>query len=261
MLDKAAAKTLRLNEIGFCNVAAAAPVAFDPYNQNRETGAFILIDRFTNATAAAGMISFALRRATNVHLQHLTVTKAARVAIKRQKPTILWFTGLSGVGKSTIANLVEARLLKRHAHTILLDGDNIRHGLNKDLGFTEADRVENIRRIGEVSKLMLEAGLIVLCSFISPFAAERRAARELVEEGEFIEIFLDAPLDVCVARDPKGLYKRALAGEIKNFTGVDQPYERPERPELLFQTDALSPSEIADDILRHLVEMNIVVDL
>jgi bifunctional enzyme CysN/CysC len=260
-LAKAAAKTLAVNELGFCNIAAAASVAFDPYAENHETGAFILVDRFTNATAAAGMISFALRRATNVHLQHLTVTKAAHASIKHQKPAILWFTGLSGVGKSTVANLVEVGLLKRHAHTILLDGDNVRHGLNKDLGFTAADRIENIRRIGEVAKLMLEAGLIVLCSFISPFAAERRLVRELVEDGEFIEIFLDAPLEVCIARDPKGLYKRALAGEIKNFTGVDQPYERPERPELQFQTDARSPSEIADDILRHLVEMKIVVDL
>jgi len=180
--------------------------------------------------------------------------KAARASIKHQKPAILWFTGLSGAGKSTAANLVEARLLERRAHTILLDGDHVRQGLNRDLGFTEADRTENIRRVGEVAKLMVEAGLIVLCCFISPFTAQRRLVRELVEDGDFIEIFLDAPLEVCIARDPKGLYRRALAGEINNFTGIGQSYERPERPELQFQTHLCSPSKIADDILRYLSE-------
>jgi bifunctional enzyme CysN/CysC len=249
---KLAAKTLALNEIGFCNLATRAVVAIDPYEANRATGAFILIDRFSNATVAAGMIAFPLRRATNIHVQQLAVDKAARADIKGQKPLIVWFTGLSGAGKSTVANLVEARLIARHAHTILLDGDNVRHGLNRDLGFTDADRVENIRRIGEVAKLMIEAGLIVLCSFISPFEAERRSVRDLVEPGEFVEIFLDTPLEVCIARDPKGLYKRALAGEIKNFTGVDQPYEPPTDPELRFLPAEQTAEEIADRIVAYL---------
>jgi bifunctional enzyme CysN/CysC len=257
-LSKIATKTLALNDIGFCEIAASAPVVFDAYEQNKNTGAFILIDRFTNATVAGGMISFPLRRAANIHPQGLTVSKAARSSIKRQKPAILWFTGLSGAGKSTIANLVEAKLYAWRAHTMLLDGDNIRHGLNKDLGFTEADRVENIRRIGEVAKLMTEAGLIVLCSFISPFKAERLFVRELAADGEFIEIFIDAPLDVCITRDPKGLYKRALSGAIKNFTGLDQPYEPPENPELHFASAERSADEIADDIVRYLAEKSIV---
>ncbi|MBV8192443.1 MAG: adenylyl-sulfate kinase, partial [Alphaproteobacteria bacterium] len=254
---KLAAKTLALNEIGFCNLATRTPVAIDAYVANRTTGAFILIDRFTNATVAAGMIAFPLRRATNIHVQRLAVDKAARAGIKGQKPVILWLTGLSGAGKSTVANLVEARLMARHAHTILLDGDNVRHGLNRDLGFTDADRVENIRRIGEVAKLMVEAGLIVLCSFISPFAAERRSVRDLVEPGEFVEIFLDTPLEVCVARDPKGLYKRALAGQIKNFTGVDQPYEPPTDPELRFLPAEQTAEEIADRIVAHLDSLGV----
>lgn len=187
-------------------------------------------------------------------------TKAFRASIKQQKPAILWFTGLSGVGKSTVANLVEAHLIHRRAHTIWLDGDNVRQGLNKDLGFTEADRDENIRRIGEVAKLMLDAGLIVLCSFISPFRAQRRLVKELVEDDEFIEVFLDAPLEVCIARDPKGLYKRAFSGEIKNFTGVDQAYERPEHPDLQFATHINSPGEIAQDILRHLAERGVFAE-
>jgi len=249
---KLAAKTLALNEIGFCNLATRAPVAIDPYQTNRTTGAFILIDRFSNATVAAGMIVFPLRRAMNIRLQHLAVDKPTRARNKGQKPVILWFTGLSGSGKSTIANILEVRLAARGAHTILLDGDNIRHGLNRDLGFTEADRVENIRRIGEVAKLMTEAGLIVLCSFISPFAAERQSVRDLVELDEFIEIFLDSPLDVCIARDPKGLYKRALAGEIRNFTGIDQPYEAPVNPELHFLPAEQTAEEIADSILAYL---------
>jgi bifunctional enzyme CysN/CysC len=249
---KLAAKTLALNEIGFCNIAINELVAIDAYESNRTTGSFILIDRSSNATVAAGMISFALRRATNVHTQELLVDKRARAHLKRHKAVILWFTGLSGSGKSTVANLVEARLLANQAHTILLDGDNVRQGLNRDLGFTDADRVENIRRVGEVAKLMVEAGLIVLCSFISPFAAERRRIREIVEAGEFIEIFLDTPLDVCIARDPKGLYARALAGKIKNFTGVDQAYERPDAPELRFLPAEQSADEIAERIIAYL---------
>ena len=249
---KLAAKTLSVNEIGLCNLATFAPVAIDPYEKNRTTGAFILIDRFNNAVAAAGVIDFALRRATNVHLQKLAVDKAARAQIKRQRPQILWFTGLSGAGKSTIANLVEAKLVERGAHTVMLDGDNVRHGLNKDLGFTEADRVENIRRIGEVTKLMLDAGLIVLCAFISPFAAERLMVRELAEAGEFIEIFVDTPLAACIERDPKGLYKRALAGQIKNFTGLDQPYERPEAAEIVIGADCPAPEDASELILRYL---------
>ena len=252
--SKMAAKTLALNEIGFCNLATSTPVAIDPYAENRTTGAFILIDRVSNAVAAAGMIKFALRRAANIHRQDLAIDKAARALIKAQKPKILWFTGLSGSGKSTVANMVEARLNQRRAHTILLDGDNIRHGLNKDLGFTDADRVENIRRIGEVAKLMVDAGLIVLCAFISPFAAERKLARDLVGEDEFIEVFVDTPLQICIERDPKGLYKRALAGQIKNFTGLDQAYERPENPEIILGPECRRPEDAAERVLRHLEE-------
>ena len=221
---KLAAKTLALNEVGVCNLSVARPVPFDAYADNRTTGAFILIDRASNETVAAGMIDFALRRATNIHRQAITVSKVQRSRLMNHRPALLWFTGLSGAGKSTIANLVEAGLHARGVHTLLLDGDNVRHGLNKDLGFTEVDRVENIRRVGEVARLMTEAGLVVLCALISPFRAERRMVRELVEHGEFIEVFVDTPIEQCIARDPKGLYHRALAGEIKNFTGVDQPY-------------------------------------
>ncbi|HZT24483.1 MAG TPA: sulfate adenylyltransferase subunit CysN [Pseudolabrys sp.] len=253
-----AAKTLALNEIGVCNLSLARPVAFDPYRENRDTGAFILIDRYTNQTVAAGMIDFALRRATNIHHQAITVSKAERAALKHHKPVVLWFTGLSGAGKSTVANLVEAGLHARGAHTLLLDGDNIRHGLNRDLGFTEVDRVENIRRIGEVAKLMTDAGLIVLCSFISPFRAERRMVRELLPEGEFIEIFVDAPLEVCKARDPKGLYKRALAGEIKNFTGVDQPYEMPESPEVHLDAAGKNAERLALEVIDDLTRRKII---
>jgi bifunctional enzyme CysN/CysC len=257
-LEKLAGKTLSLNEVGYCNLATTMPVAFDPYADSHQTGAFILIDRTTNQTAAAGLIAHGLRRATNVHLQDMTVTRQARAALKHQRPAILWFTGLSGAGKSTIANLVEAKLHARGVHTIMLDGDNVRHGLNKDLGFTEADRVENIRRVAEVARLMTDAGLIVLCSFISPFRAERRLARELAAPGEFLEIFVDAPLDVVVARDPKGLYKRALAGEIKNFTGVDQAYEPPEAPEITLQSDLETPQTLADRIVDHLAKYRVI---
>jgi bifunctional enzyme CysN/CysC len=251
--DKLAARTLALNEIGFCNLAISAAVAFDAYVENRETGAFILIDRYSNATAAAGMVAFGLRRATNVHYQDITVTKNARANLKQQKPVIVWFTGLSGAGKSTIANLVEAQLHARGVHTIMLDGDNVRHGLNKNLGFTDADRVENIRRIGEVAKLMTEAGLIVLCSFISPFRAERQMVRDLVGAEEFVEVFVDTPLQECIVRDPKGLYKRALAGEIKNFTGVDQAYEPPETPEIRLMAAQESPDALAQHVIDELM--------
>ena len=257
-LEHNAAKTLGLNEIGFCNFATSAPIAFDPYRENRDTGAFILIDRTTNATAGAGLVDFALRRATNIHHQDLAVTKQARAALKHQKPAILWFTGLSGAGKSTVANLVETKLHARGVHTVMLDGDNLRHGLNKDLGFTDADRVENIRRVGEVAKLMVEAGTVALCSFISPFAAERRLVRELVEPGEFVEVFVDAPLESCIARDPKGLYKRALAGEIRNFTGIDQPYERPEHAEIVLAAGEATPEALADEVITALEDRGII---
>jgi bifunctional enzyme CysN/CysC len=257
-LGKHAAKTLALNEVGFCNLATVKPVAFDPYVENREMGGFILIDRFTNATAAAGLIAFGLRRAANIHRQELAVDKDARARLKHQKPAILWFTGLSGAGKSTIANIVEARLCARGVHTLMLDGDNVRQGLCKDLGFTEADRVENIRRVGEVAKLMTEAGLIVLCSFISPFRAERQMVRELVEDWEFIEIFVDAPIDVCVARDPKGLYKRARAGEIKNFSGVDQRYEAPDAAEIVLDSVRSRPEVLAGRVVDELVSRKLI---
>jgi len=247
--EKLAAKTLQLNEIGFCNLAATAPLAFEPYRDNHDLGAFILIDRRTNETAAAGVIEHGLRRATNVHRHGFTVTREAHATLKHQKPAVLWFTGLSGAGKSTIANLVEQKLHARGVHTALLDGDNVRHGLNKDLGFTAADRVENIRRIAEVARLMTDSGLIVLTSFISPFRAERRLAREIAAEGEFLEVFVDTSLDEAIRRDTKGLYKRALAGEIKNFTGVDQPYEAPEAPELVLDTAKASAEASADEVI------------
>ncbi len=253
-----AAKTLGLNDIGFCNLSLAEPIAFDLYDANRTTGSFILIDRFTNATVAAGMIRFGLRRATNIHWQALAVDKGARSASKDQKPSILWFTGLSGAGKSTIANLVEQKLHLMGRHTYMLDGDNVRHGLNRDLGFTDADRVENIRRVAETAKLFVDAGLIVLVSFISPFRSERAMARDLVEEGEFIEIFVDAPLAVAEARDPKGLYKKAREGQIANFTGIDSPYEAPVAPDLHLDTASSDPEVLAERVLRYLIERGYV---
>ena len=256
--EKMAAKTLRLNEIGFCNISTTRALCIDPFEHFRNSGAFLLIDRTTNATVAIGTIAFPLRRASNVHLQHMSVTKEVRSALKQQKPVVLWFTGLSGSGKSTVANLVEMKLAGQHAHTITLDGDNLRHGLNRDLGFTDADRVENIRRVGEVSKLMVDAGLIVLSSFISPFEAERRMVRELLDPGEFVEIFVDTPLEVCIQRDHKGLYKRALAGEIKNFTGVDQPYERPENAEIVLTPDDGSAEKMAERIVNYLRDRQVV---
>ena len=251
-LDQHAAKTLHLNEVGYANFSTSQPIAFDTYRDNRDTGGFILIDRFNNSTVGAGMIDFSLRRATNVHWQALDVGKSSRADQKGQKPAILWFTGLSGSGKSTIANLVEKALFAEGRHTYLLDGDNVRHGLNRDLGFTDADRVENIRRVGEAAKLFVDAGLIVLVSFISPFRSERRMARDLVGEHEFIEVFVDTPIEVCMQRDPKGLYKKAQAGEIKNFTGIDSPYEAPEHPELRVDTTKAEPAELAAAIVSYL---------
>ena len=247
-----AARTLALNDIGFCNLDTDAPVALEPYAENRAMGAFILIDRFTNATAGAGMIAFPLRRAANVHRQPVLIDKAARSRLNGHKPAVVWFTGLPGAGKSTIANLVERTLHARGVRTYLLDGDNLRHGLNRDLGFTVADRVENIRRVGEVARLFVDAGAVVLCSFISPFRAERRAVRERLDGGEFIEVFVDAPLEECARRDPKGLYARARAGEITNFTGVDSPYEAPENAELVLPTQTLSAEDCAQRVIAEL---------
>jgi len=251
-LDHQSGKTLCLNEVGVCNFSTSEPIAFDPYANNRQTGAFILIDRQTNNTVGSGMIDFSLRRAQNVHWQDLDVDKTVRAESKNQKPCVLWFTGLSGSGKSTVANLVEKRLHDLGRHTYTLDGDNVRHGLNKDLGFTDADRVENIRRVGETSKLMVDAGLIVLVSFISPFASERRMARELVDKNEFIEVFISTPLEVCEKRDKKGLYAKARRGEIKNFTGIDSNYEAPSTPELDLDTSKMSAEDAATKIVEFL---------
>jgi bifunctional enzyme CysN/CysC len=256
--DRMAGTTLELNEIGVCTLEIDRPIAFDPYEVNRDTGGFILIDRITNDTVGAGMLRFALRRAQNVHWQALDVNKSLRASMKRQRPCVLWFTGLSGAGKSTIANLVDKKLHSTERHTYLLDGDNVRHGLNKDLGFTDADRVENIRRIAEVAKLMVDAGLIVGTAFISPFRAERDMARALLGDGEFIEIFVDTPLDVAERRDPKGLYKKARRGDLKNFTGIDSPYEPPEAPELRIDTTATTAETAAEEIVAYLRHRGIV---
>ena len=257
-LEHLAGRTLGLNEIGFCNFATSQQIAFDPYEENRETGAFILIDRYTNATVGAGMISFGLRRAANIHLHAGLVSRHEREKLNGHKPAVLWFTGLSGSGKSTIANLVEHRLYERGVRTFLLDGDNVRHGLNRDLGFADADRVENIRRVGEVAKLFTEAGLIVLCSFISPFRAERRMIRELLPEGEFLEVFVDTPIEECMKRDPKGLYAKAVKGEIANFTGVTSPYELPENPEIVLETALMEPVESADRLIDELAKRGLI---
>ncbi|WP_208450238.1 sulfate adenylyltransferase subunit CysN [Burkholderia anthina] len=248
-----AARTLALNEIGVCNLSFDRPVAFDPYDRNHHTGGFIVIDRFTNDTVGAGMLHFALRRAHNVHWQAVDVDRDARALQKAQTPRIVWLTGLSGAGKSTIANLVERRLHALGKHTYLLDGDNVRHGLNRDLGFTEADRVENIRRVAEVARLMLDAGLVTLVSFISPFRSERDMARAMVGPDEFVEVFVDTPLAVAEERDPKGLYKKARKGELKHFTGIDSPYEPPAQPELRIDTVAESPEAAADRIVAYLL--------
>jgi bifunctional enzyme CysN/CysC len=244
--------TLRLNEIGYCEVALSSPVAFDPYEANRNMGSFILIDQMTNHTVAAGMIWTAMRKAHNIHRQAFDIDRAARSALTGQTPKVLWFTGLSGAGKSTIANLVEQRLHAKGHLTFLLDGDNVRHGLNKDLGFSEEDRVENIRRVGEVAKLFTEAGLITLVSFISPFRSDRQMARDLFKDGEFIEIHVHAPLSVAEDRDPKGLYKKARAGEIRNFTGIGSPYEEPVSPEIRLDTDGTDPEKLADEVIQYL---------
>jgi len=252
-LEHLAAKTLELNAIGVANLSTDKAVVFEPYAQSRDLGGFILIDKLTNATVAAGMLHFSLRRSQNVHWQALDVDRDKHAGLKNQRPAVLWFTGLSGAGKSTIANLVEKKLVRMNRHTFLLDGDNVRHGLNKDLGFTEADRVENIRRVGEVAKLMTDAGLIVLTAFISPFRSERRMVREMMQPGEFVEIFVDTPLSDAEARDVKGLYKKARAGQLANFTGIDSPYEPPEDPEIRIDTTRLTPEEAADLIIERLI--------
>lgn len=251
-LERMAAKTLELNDIAYGNISLDRQIAFDPYRKLRETGGFILVDRYTHATVGAGMIDFALRRASNLTRHTFTVDKPARSAQKNQKACVLWLTGLSGAGKSTTANAVEQRLHALGRHSYLLDGDNLRHGLTRDLGFTAAGRVENVRRIAEVAKLFVDAGLIVLVSVISPFRDERRMARRMMEEGEFVEIFVDAPLEVCERRDPKGLYRKARAGEIKNFTGIDSPYEPPEHPDIVLKTGERSVDELADQVIAYL---------
>jgi bifunctional enzyme CysN/CysC len=256
--DHLAAHTLGLNDLAFCNLSTSVPIAFDPYEQNRQTGSFIVIDRFDNHTVGAGMIAFGLRRGTNIHWQPLLVGKTERSALKHQKPAILWFTGLSGAGKSTIANIVEQRLHAAGHHTMMLDGDNVRHGLCRDLGFTEADRVENIRRAGEVARLMTDSGLIVLCSFISPYQSERDMVRNLVSAGEFFEVYVDTPIEECIRRDPKGLYAKAQSGKIKNFTGLDAPYEAPAVPEIHLNTVGHDAGELADQVLRSLVDREII---
>ncbi|MGB7410129.1 MAG: sulfate adenylyltransferase subunit CysN [Sphingopyxis granuli] len=252
-LDRLAAKTLELNGIGVVEVSTDRPIVFEAYADNPALGGFILIDKLTNATVAAGMLHFSLRRAQNVHWQATDIDREMRADLKNQRPALLWFTGLSGSGKSTIANLVEKKLHRMNRHSFLLDGDNVRHGLNKDLGFTEADRIENIRRVGEVAKLMTDAGLIVITAFISPFRAEREMVRAMLPEGEFIEIFIDTPLAEAERRDVKGLYKKARAGQLKNFTGIDSPYEVPENPEIRIDTTDMTPEQAAELIVERLL--------
>ncbi|QBB69770.1 sulfate adenylyltransferase subunit CysN [Pseudolysobacter antarcticus] len=258
-LEHLASKTLELNEIGVCTITLDQPISFDAYTQNRDMGGFILIDRISNNTIAAGLLHFALRRSQNIHWQAIEIDKRAHAALKGQRPAVLWFTGLSGAGKSTIANLVEKKLHALGRHSYLLDGDNVRHGLNKDLGFTDADRVENIRRVSEVAKLMVDAGLIVLVSFISPFRAERQMARELLDRGEFCEVFIDTPIAEAERRDPKGLYKKARRGDLKNFTGIDSPYETPEHPEIRIDTTTISSEDAAERIVAHLVANGVLL--
>lgn len=251
-LEQNAAKQLELNSIGVCNINTDQQIAYDAYEENRTMGAFVLIDRISNATVGAGMLNFALRRSDNIHMQAVDVDKQKRSELKKQKSCVVWFTGLSGAGKSTVANIVEKKLAALGQHTYLLDGDNVRHGLNKDLGFTDADRVENIRRIGEVAGLMVDSGLIVLTAFISPFRSERALARSLVDDDEFMEVFVETPLSVAEQRDPKGLYKKARRGELKNFTGIDSPYEPPENPEILVDTSAMSAEQAAEKVVSEL---------
>jgi bifunctional enzyme CysN/CysC len=253
-MEHLAAKTLELNAIGVANFSTDKPITFEPYAENRDLGGFILIDKISNATVAAGMIHFSLRRAQNVHWQALDISRDTHANLKNQKPAVLWFTGLSGAGKSTIANLVEKKLVRMNRHTFLLDGDNVRHGLNRDLGFTDADRVENIRRVGEVARLMTDAGLIVITAFISPFRAERQMVRDMMVAGEFIEIHIDTPLAEAERRDVKGLYKKARAGQLAHFTGIDSPYEAPEAPEIRIDTTKLTPEQAADLIVEALLK-------
>jgi bifunctional enzyme CysN/CysC len=257
-LEHVAAEKLELNDIGVAEIELDQPIAFQPYKENRELGGFILIDRLTNNTVGAGLLHFSLRRAENVHWQALDVNKKVRAEQKKQQALVLWFTGLSGAGKSTIANLVEKRLASLGKHTYLLDGDNVRHGLNKDLGFTAQDRVENIRRVGEVSKLMVDAGLIILASFISPFRTERQMVRDLLGPGEFLEVFVDTPLSIAEERDPKGLYKKARRGELRNFTGIDSPYEAPENPDIRIDTTSVTATEAADKVIEQMVKRGIL---
>jgi bifunctional enzyme CysN/CysC len=252
-MEHLAAKTLELNAIGVANLSTDRQIPFEPYADNRNLGGFILIDKMTNATVAAGMIHFALRRAENVHWQATDITREHHAGLKNQKPAVVWLTGLSGAGKSTIANIVEKKLARMNRHTFLLDGDNVRHGLNKDLGFTDADRVENIRRVGEVSKLMTDAGLIVITAFISPFRSERDMVRQMIQSGEFYEIHIDTSLAAAEERDVKGLYKKARSGQLKNFTGIDSPYEPPVAPELRIDTTQLTAEQAADAIIALLI--------
>ena len=252
-LEHLAARTLELNAIGVANISTDQPLVFEPYEQSRDLGGFILIDKLSNATVAAGLLHFALRRAGNIHWQQLDVTRELHAKLKNQKPAVLWFTGLSGAGKSTIANLVEKQLTRMNRHTFLLDGDNVRHGLNRDLGFSDADRVENIRRVGEVAKMMTDAGLIVITAFISPFRAERAMVRQMIAPGEFFEIHIDTTLAAAEARDVKGLYKKARAGQLKNFTGIDSPYEAPTAPEIHIDTANLTPEQAAELIVSRLI--------
>ncbi|MDR5876197.1 adenylyl-sulfate kinase [Vreelandella gomseomensis] len=257
-LEHVAARQLPGGEIGVCNLSLSHEVAFDPFHESPQTGSFVLLDRITGHIVGTGMLNFALRRSQNIHRQHVDIDKQARALAKNQKPAVLWFTGLSGAGKSTIANLVEKKLFAHGQHTYLLDGDNVRHGLNRDLGFTDADRVENIRRVAEVARLMLDAGLIVMSAFISPFRSERQLARDLFVDGEFIEVFVDTPLEVAEKRDPKGLYKKARRGDLKNFTGIDSAYEAPQAPELTLDTAAITPEEAAERVIQLLIERRVV---
>jgi bifunctional enzyme CysN/CysC len=254
-MEHLAAKSLDLNAIGVAEITADRRIVFEPYDDNPALGGFILIDKITNRTVGAGMLHFSLRRAQNVHWQATTIGREEHANLKNQKPMVLWFTGLSGSGKSTIANEVEKTLNLMNRHTFLLDGDNIRHGLNKDLGFTDADRIENIRRIGEVARLMADAGLIVLTAFISPFRAERRMVRDMLPDGEFVEIFVDTPLEVAEKRDVKGLYAKAREGKLKNFTGIDSPYEPPENPDIVVNTVEMSPAQAAEHIIRRITPL------